>query len=137
MYRITMAIIAAVTVAGCASSSSDIKAAYVSPLQYQPYSCTQIGAEAERVSRRAAEVSGAQDAKASNDAVATGVALILFWPAAFMIKGDGHNAAELARLRGEFEALERASIDKNCGLKFGEPAAAPSKPRREPREPRA
>jgi hypothetical protein len=59
-----------------------------------------------------------QDEKASNDAVATGVALVLFWPAAFFIKGDGATAGELGRLKGEFEALERASNRKGCGLRF-------------------
>lgn len=105
-------------VAGCASSAADVRPAYVSPLQYQSYSCSQIGQEAERLSRRAAEAAGVQHSKASSDAVATGVSLVLFWPAAFMIKGDGQSAAELARLKGEFEALEQASIQKNCNIKF-------------------
>ena len=103
---------------GCASSSSDITASYVSPHQYQQLNCQQISAEAERVSRRVSELSGAQDSKASGDAVATGIAIVVFWPAAFFIKGDGHTAAELGRLKGEFEALEKASIEKNCGLRF-------------------
>jgi hypothetical protein len=103
---------------GCASSASDITASYVSPHQYQQLNCQQISAEAERVSRRVTELSGAQDSKATGDAVATGVAIVVFWPAAFFIKGDGHTAAELGRLKGEFEALEKISIEKNCGLRF-------------------
>ncbi|MFZ1101829.1 MAG: hypothetical protein WAN86_02975 [Hyphomicrobiaceae bacterium] len=104
--------------AGCASSSNDIQPQYVSEVQYQHLSCGQIGQEAQSIRRRFAEVSGVQDEKASNDAVATGVALVLFWPAAFFIKGDGATAAELGRLKGEFEALERASNRKGCGLRF-------------------
>jgi hypothetical protein len=107
--------------AGCASSSSEIQPQYVSELQYQHLSCKQIAGEAQRISRRVAEVSGVQDEKASNDAVATGVALVLFWPAAFFIKGDGATAAELGRLKGEFEALERASNRKGCNLRFQQP----------------
>jgi hypothetical protein len=53
--------------------------------------------------------------------VATGVALVLFWPAAFFIKGDGPAAAELGRLKGEYEALERVSNQKRCGLRFVHP----------------
>jgi hypothetical protein len=116
-------LICAGLVAGCASSSSDIQPQYVSHIQYQSLSCSQIGAEAQRVSRRVAEVSGVQDEKASGDAVATGVALVIFWPAAFFIKGDGATAAELGRLKGEFEALERMSIQKGCGLRFQRPTA--------------
>jgi hypothetical protein len=72
----------------------------------------------ERVSRRAAEASGVQDSQRTTDAWTTTAAVIIFWPAAFFVKGDGQNAAELARLKGEFEALERVSIEKNCNLRI-------------------
>jgi hypothetical protein len=116
--------------AGCASSADKIAGAYVSPLQYQNYSCGQLGEEAQRISARVSQVSGVQDQKASNDAVATGVAIILFWPAAFMIGGNDQNTAELSRLKGEFETVEKVSVQKNCGLQFRQQAAPPSKPPR-------
>ncbi len=39
----------------------------------------------------------------------------------FFLDGDTPQAAEYARLRGEFDALEKASIQKNCGLKIERP----------------
>jgi hypothetical protein len=33
------------------------------------------------------------------------------------VKGDGQNAAELARPKGEFDALERVGIEKDCNLR--------------------
>jgi hypothetical protein len=111
-------------VGGCASSSAEIRPSYVSPLQYQNLTCQQLGAEAERVSRRASEVAGVQDSNKTSDAWVTGAAIVLFWPAAFFVKGDGQAAAELARLKGEFEAIEQASIQKNCGIRFQRPAPA-------------
>ena len=123
--RICLAMILAVMVcAGCASSSNEITAQYISPLQYQNLTCEQIGAEAQRVSARAAQVAGVQDQKATNDAWATGIGIVVFWPTLFFVKGDGPTAAELGRLRGEFEALERVGIQKNCGLQFrnGQPS---------------
>jgi hypothetical protein len=72
----------------------------------------------ERVSRRAAEASGVQDSQRTSDAWTTTAAVIIFWPAAFFVKGDGQNAAELARLKGEFEALEKISVEKNCNLRI-------------------
>ena len=122
VYRV--ALLTVVVGAGCASSSNDIQPQYVSHLQYQHLSCEQIGAEAQRVSRRVAEVSGTQDQKASSDAVVTGVALIVFWPAAFFVKGDGPTAAELGRLKGEFDALEKVAIEKRCSLQFRQQTAA-------------
>jgi len=103
--------------AGCASSSDAIRPSYVSPLQYQNLTCQQIGAEMERVSRRASEVAGVQDSNKTSDAWVTGAAIVLFWPAAFFVKGDGPTAAELARLKGEFEALEQTGNQKNCNLR--------------------
>lgn len=108
--------------AGCASRSEDVAAAYVSPMVYSSWSCAQIREEAARISARAAQAAGAQDRQATNDAVATGVAVVLFWPAAFFIRGDNVNSAELARLKGEMEAIQQVSIQKNCGVTFEAPA---------------
>ena len=119
---------AALFVAGCASSSSDIRGTYVSPYMYDNLSCQQIGMEAQNVSARAAEAAGAQDSQRTKDAVVTGVAIVVFWPAAFFVGGDKQNAAELARLRGELEALEQVSVRKNCGIQFRHEGPPPSAP---------
>ncbi len=108
----------AISIAGCASRAENISAAYVSPLQYQNYNCAQLGEEASRLASRAAQVAGVQDSKATNDAVATGVGVIIFWPALLLIKGDSTTAAELARLKGEMEAIERIAIEKKCNIRF-------------------
>jgi hypothetical protein len=107
-----------VFVAGCASRAENISAAYVSPLQYQNYTCPQLTEEASRLSSRASQLAGVQDTKATNDAVATGVGVIIFWPALFLIKGDATTASELARLKGEMEAIEKVSITKKCNIQF-------------------
>jgi hypothetical protein len=112
------AAIVAMTVAGCASRSSEITPAYISPVLYQGYSCQQLAQEAQAVSTRAAQVSGAQDKKRTDDQVATGVAIVVFWPAAFFVGGDGPTAAELANLKGQMTAIEQASIQKKCGIQF-------------------
>lgn len=116
LWRCTALISAALLSVGCAKSSGEIRPAYISPMQYQNWDCQQIAAEAQRVSQHANELAGVQDDKADKDALATGAAIILFWPAAFLVGGDGQTASELARLKCEFEALERAAIDKKCGF---------------------
>lgn len=99
----------------CASSADKISPAYVSPLQYQHYSCNQIRSEMIRVSRRVNEVAGVQDHQASKDSVALGVGLVLFWPALFFMIGKDKEE-ELARLKGEYEALEQSAIQKDCDV---------------------
>jgi hypothetical protein len=74
--------------------------------------------EAQAISAKAAELSGAQDQKRTNDQIATGVAIVVFWPAAFLVGGDGQVAAQLSQLKGQLNAVEQASIQKKCGIQF-------------------
>lgn len=118
MIKIYVLLISALAVGACAKSADSISPAYVSPLQYDSYSCPQLREEAARVSARASQAIGEQNAKATNDAVATGVSAVIFWPGLFFIKGDGASAVEVSRLKGEMDAVEQASIRKNCGIQF-------------------
>lgn len=108
----------AVLLSGCATAPKDIAPAYVSPVLYQNLSCQQLAMEAARVSQAAAAASGQQSQQQSRDAVATTVGVVLFWPALFFIGGDKANAADIARLKGEMQAIEQANTAKGCGLKF-------------------
>lgn len=124
MRHLVSAAALAVALGGCASKSSDITPAYISPIMYQNHSCPQLAQEAQGVSARAAQLSGAQDQKRTNDQIATGVAVVIFWPAAFLVGGDGPVAAELAQLKGQMVAIEQASIQKRCGITFQRTASA-------------
>jgi hypothetical protein len=105
-------------------------------MQYQSYTCPQLAAEAQRVSAAAAAQSGAQDSQATKDAVATTVGVIIFWPSLFFIGGDKQTAAQLAQLKGQMDAIQQASIQKQCGIQFQTappppyvaPQVAPTKP---------
>lgn len=108
----------ALALAGCAKSADQVSAAYVSPMQFQGYTCQQLAQEAERISARAVALTGAQNRQAASDAMVTAVAVVIFWPAAFMVGGDNAQTAELARLKGEMEAIEQVSIHKKCGIVF-------------------
>ena len=117
----------------CAKSPDKISAAYISPLQYQNYNCDQIRSEYERISFRVMEVSGKQKDASTRDAVATGVGIVLFWPALFFLASGDHEE-ELARLKGEYEALERAAIEKNCDIADEMQAAQEARIKREAEE---
>ena len=107
-----------VAVAGCAKDADQVGATYFSPVLYENYTCPQLAEEAQRVSSHAAQASGVQDQKATNDKVAMGVGLVIFWPALLFTKGNDENTAELARLKGQMDAIEQAAIKKRCGISF-------------------
>lgn len=119
----------AVAMSGCATSPDKVSAQYVSPLQYGNLSCDQIREEMVRVSAHVREVAGVQQRKHNNDAVAMGVGLVLFWPALFFMVG-GDKKEELGRLKGEYDALDQAAIQKDCPVakEVAEEKAAAKKP---------
>ena len=119
--RVMWIVLLSTALAGCASSSSDITPSYVSPVAYQGYTCQQLALEAQAVSTRAASLSGVQDSKRTNDAVATAAAVVIFWPAAFFVGGDKQTAAELGLMKGQMVAIEQASVQKKCGIQFQRP----------------
>jgi hypothetical protein len=82
---------------GCASSAADITPTYVSPITYQSVTCQQLGLEAQSISTRAAALSGSQDSQRTKDAVATTAAVIIFWPAAFLVGGSALRTVRIDR----------------------------------------
>jgi len=100
---------------GCATSPGRIRANYVSPVQYYAWTCGQIHSEMIRVKAKVLELSGVQQGEAVKDTIALSVGLVLFWPALFFMLGPDQKQ-EIAQLKGEYEALERAAIHNECGF---------------------
>jgi len=119
--RIVSVLALGAALGGCASSSTDIVPAYVSPVAYQSYTCQQLALEVQGVSQRAAALSGAQDSQRTKDGLVTAAAIVVFWPAAFFVGGDKQTAAELSMMKGQMVAIEQASNQKKCGIQFQGP----------------
>jgi hypothetical protein len=108
----------AIALAGCAKDAAEVAPSYISPITYQSYTCQQLSEEAQRVSAAAAQSAGVQDQRATNDKVAMGVGIVVFWPALLLTHGNDENTAQLARLKGQMDAIEQMSIQKRCGITF-------------------
>ena len=106
---------AAFTLLGCASHPDKISTASVSALQYKNYSCDQLSSEEQRITNRASELYSSLKKTADTDAIQMGVGLVLFWPTLLFLEGgDDERARAYSNLKGEKEAIEKASIQKNC-----------------------
>lgn len=112
---ISATLASALFLSACAQSADSIQPTYVSPMEYRDFSCDQVSGELRRVTRRMNEVAGIQDETASEDAWATGIGIVLFWPALFFINSSDQEA-QLGRLKGEFDALEQSAVQKNCDV---------------------
>ncbi len=118
---------ALLVLAACASQPEEIGTTYVSPVHYKNFDCEQLNLEAERVSRRALELHASLKDTADTDEVQMGVGLILLWPVLFFLEGgDGAEAMEYARIKGERDAIEKRSIEQKCAIEFQKTAAATS-----------
>ncbi|PVY57950.1 MULTISPECIES: hypothetical protein [unclassified Simplicispira] len=105
----------AIILGGCSTAAKDIAPTYISPIQYQSYDCQQIEAENARLVNRVSQLGGRLDEAASNDKAIGVVGAVLFWPALFALGGTKNQEAEYARIKGEHDALQQASIQKKCG----------------------
>lgn len=104
--------------AGCAADTSQIRAAYVSAFQYDDYSCERLKGEAARITRKITETGARVDKTAADDDAQTAVGVI-FWPALFFLEGEETaDTQEYAELKGHMNAIEEASIRKECGIEF-------------------
>jgi hypothetical protein len=101
----------------CATNPDKIGATYVSPLKYRNYDEDQIILEMDYVGQRTSELYQRLKKKATGDKWQTGIGLVLFWPALFALEGgDGPEATEYARLKGEYEALRQTAIQKKITM---------------------
>jgi hypothetical protein len=112
-YLVPLAIL--LTMTACASRPDDIEPQYVSPQRFLNMSCLQLETEMQEVNARVSQLHGALDDNADGDVALTAVGVVLFWPALFFTEGDGAEAAEYSRLRGEAIALDDAYRQNACG----------------------
>lgn len=89
--------LSAVLAVGCSTAAKDISSAYVSPMQYQGYTCEQLGAEGARIRARTNQLAGRLD----------------------------EAAREYSRLKGEYDAVRQAAVQKRCPTVVAPPPAAP------------
>lgn len=107
-------LVAVVFVTGCATSSKDVPTAYVSPMQYQAFDCSQLTAESLRIYQRVNQLGGRLDEAAANDKAIATAGGLLFWPALFALGGTKQQEAEYGRLKGEYDAIQQSAVIKKC-----------------------
>lgn len=109
-------IILMMLIAGCATKPEKLPTTYVSPLSYKDHDCDQMVVEMDNISRRKSELFSQLKKTASNDSGQMALGLLL-WPSLFFLEGgDGPEATEYSRLKGEHLALEKAMVIKKCSI---------------------
>lgn len=107
----------------CVSNPSNIAATYVNHAQYASMPCEEVQAELQRVSTREADLSNRQHQNYVTDTVLLTAGLVAFWPALLLMPATTDRKSEIAQMRGEKEALERASV-RQCSTRMAQAATA-------------
>ncbi len=109
-YTYVVALAVAVPLlAGCMNMptpESQITGTYVSGLNYDQFDCLRLGAELDSLSRRESQLAAAQQQRSKTSQMQA------FWWG--FGQGDGIEATELARVRGEQEAVRKTVAAKGC-----------------------
>jgi hypothetical protein len=101
----------AIAITGCMNMPTppgQITAAYVSTIKYENLSCEQLSAELNSLTRQEAQLITAQEGRHKTSEMQA------FWYG--YGQGDGIEAAQLAIVRGEIEAVKKTMEVKGCAL---------------------
>ena len=99
-------------ITGCATAPENIAPAYVSHLQYMQFTLEQLGQEEARLQAALSASSDAQRSARANDTVG-----IIFLGLPVSSLSGSNQASNVARLKGELEAVQKAIILKGGQLK--------------------
>lgn len=103
-----LATTALAVLAGCATRPESIPASYISHEKYTGNNCTELSANMADARAQLTKFSDMQNTKANIDAATVFLVLI---PAS---KLSGDSAADVAKYKGEVEAIETAQIKNGC-----------------------
>jgi len=109
-----------VALAACASPPQEIPATYVPMKTYADLDCQQIQVELERNAEETGELQYTLQDKANVDAAQMSIGIFFFPTLLFLEGGDGADAKQYARLKGQRRSLAGQVAKKNCAIDLNE-----------------
>ena len=115
LFPILISTLVVLSLSGCGNvSSNQVIADSVSTYEYDNMTCSAIEVEISHLQRAASDAGGVVDKKKSSQQGKGVASVLLFWPALFIIDDNSLEAQKYARLKGEYEAAEKAHRIKEC-----------------------
>lgn len=116
MIKKTIMALTALTVTACASNPDKLGTQQVSSYKYINFNCTQLSMQLDNKNARLSSLYAQLKKERDADEIQVGVGLLLFWPTLLFVEGgDGPEAVEYSRLKGEVQAIQEVMINKSCG----------------------
>lgn len=90
---------------------------YVPSSVYHAFTCDQLAQEGRAVSKRGFAASGLRAGQGGSDATTTASAIVIVWPE--KAHGvDKQQSDNLALADGQMNAIEQASVESQCSIRF-------------------
>lgn len=118
--------IAAMLLPACATRPENVVASHISSSRYSERTCKSLTRELDEVQDALRAQSGKLNDKATQDAVVTGVGVILFWPVLFALGNNAGLEGDVARLKGEEQAIRKQMREQDCEMPPAKPSPAPA-----------
>ena len=117
-FGLVVVVVASLGLVACslAPKSNEVSAIYVPMSQYSKLSCDELVVEAEAVRRLVPALASAVDSHRGQQTGVESVTWLLFWPAAFALDKGEAQSSQLAKAKGEMEAIALAMRVKKCGI---------------------
>jgi len=104
-----------VLLSGCNNvTSTEVIADNVSGYKYNSMTCKELEGEMDYLERAGSAAAGVVDSRKSTQDSKNAAAFLFFWPAMFLTDDNSLEAQKYARLKGEFDAAERAYRKNDC-----------------------
>ena len=114
--KLSSAVVTAVMfLSSCATDPDHIQAYYTSPYKYREYDCKQLSGELRYTGHKIEELRDRLQQRRHRDEVQAAFSWFYCVTCPFL-NGDGPEAEEFARTKGEFEALRTEAYRKDCGI---------------------
>jgi hypothetical protein len=103
---------------GCSGLPEGVRPVFTSSDQYQGHSCKRLFADAVRLSKQSAVLSGMPSYEKAEAPPRTLESVRLFLPKSTLIV-DGQSATEFALIKDQLVAIKKASAEKGCIMETG------------------
>jgi hypothetical protein len=90
---------------------------------YRKLTCIELAQEGRAISQRGFTLSGLKAGLGGSDGTATAPAIVIVWPATSPA-GDRQRSDNLALALKQMDAVEQASIESQCSIRFQRPPAS-------------
>jgi len=104
-----------IVLASCGNvTSSEVIADSVSGYEYNNMTCKELEGEMDHLERAGSAAAGVVDSRKNTQDGKNAAAFLFFWPALFLTDDNSSEANKYARIKGEFDAAQRAYRRKDC-----------------------